>query len=201
MHAVDVSNYTSTLTSSALARWKTQHDIGLVIVQAVDPPVGYPTGRTRQQIEACAVAGIETDVYVYLFVRENVEADMRSKLALLNGLEHMVGRVWVDIEDTSAATVAARVSAIRKALAVTDGWSAAHNKPRTGIYGARWYWTAYLTNTTEFSDRDLWAAQYDGIEDTTVFNPFGGWTRCVLKQYAGTSALAGVTGVDLNVVA
>jgi hypothetical protein len=42
----------------------------------------------------------------------------------------------------------------------------------------RWFWadSAYMNDSTAFSDRDLWAAQYDGIADATVFTPFGGWT-------------------------
>jgi Glycosyl hydrolases family 25 len=199
-HAVDVSNYTSPLSPAALNQWRDVHDIGLVIVQAINPPPGYPAGQTQQQIEACAQAGIITDAYVFLWTHSNVDADMRAKLATLGGLELHVRKLWLDVEDTAGAAVEQRLTSIRQALAVCDGWCKTYGKPRTGIYTGRWWWQGYLGNTTEFGDRDLWASQYDGIDDATVFSPFGGWTACRIKQHAGTSTLAGVGNVDLNVL-
>lgn len=180
--------------------WQLQHDVGRVIVQAVDPPPGYPPGVTRQQIEACAAVAMPTDVYLYLWTNSNVHADMLAKLALLNGLEQYVGRLWLDVEDTAAASVLTRMTSIRAALAVLDDWSATHQKFRPGIYTGGWWWRDYLANTPLFKDRSLWASQYDGIEDPAVFNAFGGWTSCAIKQYRGTSSLAGVSGVDLNIL-
>lgn len=180
--------------------WQLQYDVGRVIVQAVDPPPGYPPGVTRQQIEVCAAVGMRTDVYVYLWTNSDVRADMLAKLALLNGLEQYVGRLWLDVEDTAAATVDQRIQSVRRALDVLDAWSRVHGKPLTAIYAARWHWSAYMGNTVEFGERELWTAQYDNIEDPDVFNPFGGWDSCALKQYRGTSNLAGVSGVDLNIM-
>jgi hypothetical protein len=199
-HAVDVSNYTSPLSESALIQWRDSHDIGLVIVQAINPPAGYPAGQTRQQIEMCVQAGIVTDAYVFLWTNSNVDADMRAKLATLNGLERQVRKLWLDVEDTAGASVDQRLTSIRQALAICDEWSRAHGKPRPGIYTGRWWWRGYLGNTTEFGDRDLWTSQYDGVDDVTVFSPYGGWTSCRIKQHAGTSTLAGVGNVDLNVL-
>lgn len=201
MHGVDISNYTDPLSAGALASWQLLHDVGLVIVQAVDPPPGYPPGETREQLAACAAAGLATDAYLYLWTNSNVEADMRAKLALLSGLEQHIGRLWLDAEDTSAASPAARISAIRQAFAVLDGWSSAHGKPTPGLYTGRWWWMAYVNNTPEFANRALWTSQYDTIDDASVFMPYGGWERCAVKQYSGTSQLAGINGVDLNVLA
>ncbi len=181
--------------------WETMHDIGRVIVQAVDPPRGFPPTQTRQQIETCATAGMPTDAYLYLWTRGDQRADMLSKLHLLDGLEQHVDRLWLDVEDTAAATILARLTSIRVALAVLDAWSTHHGKPRPGIYAARWHWTAYLGNTPLYGDRLLWAADYDDVDDPSVFQPFGGWDKCQIKQYKGTSALAGVSGVDLDVMA
>lgn len=200
-HAVDVSNYSGPLTPAALAAWRDQHDVGLVIVQAVSPPPSYPPSQTRAQLEACAAAGIATDVYVYLWTTSNVEADIGAELALLDGLEHLVGRVWLDCEDVTTAAPSMRLDAVRRGLAVTDAWCAAHGVPRTGIYSGRWWWEAYLGDPHEFTDRLLWVSQYDLVDDTTEFSEFGGFTSCAIKQYSGSATLAGVTGVDLDVLA
>lgn len=180
--------------------WQLQHDVGRVIVQAVDPPPGYPPTMTRQQIEACAAAGMPTDVYMYLWSRGNQRLDMLAKLGLLVGLEQHVGRLWLDVEDTAGATILARLSAIRLAFTVLDEWSMLNGKPRPGLYTGKWWWTAYLGNPPLYAERLLWASQYDGVEDPDVFNPFGGWKSCAIKQYRGSSTLAGVGGVDMNIM-
>lgn len=200
LHAVDVSNFTGALSEHTLMTWRLQHDIGRVIVQAVAPPPGYPPTVTRQQIEACAAAGMPVDVYLYLWTRGDQRADMLSKLALLNGLEQHVGRLWLDVEDTAGATVLGRLTSIRVALAVLDGWSTIHGKPLPGIYTGRWWWTAYLGDSPLFASRLLWCSDYDGVDDPDVFRPFGGWQSCAIKQFRGTSTLAGVGGVDLNIM-
>jgi GH25 family lysozyme M1 (1,4-beta-N-acetylmuramidase) len=199
-HCVDISNYSGPVSQDTLFAWREMHDVGLVIVQAIEPPPNFPAGQTRQQIQACVAAAIPVDAYLFLWTASNVEQDMRTKLALLNGLEHWVRKIWLDVEDTTPASAAQRVSSIRQALAVLDGWALAHARPLPGIYSARWWWTAYIDDTTEFADRQLWTAQYDGIDNTSVFNRFGGWGSCRIKQYAGTSTLAGQGNVDLNVL-
>ena len=199
-HGVDVSNYTGPLSDETLAAWRDEHDIGLVIVQAIDPPLGYPVTQTRQQVEACWDAEIACDVYLYLWTLSNVEENMREKLALLNGIEHKVRKVWLDCEDTTSATYDQRMSAIRRALAVVDGWCMAHDKPLPGIYTGAWWWVGYVHDTDEFSELPLWDATYDGIDDASVFVPYGGWTECRIKQYVGSSELAGQGEIDLNVL-
>lgn len=194
--ARDLSNYTQPFGLAKLQEWK-DAGVGLCIIQAVSPPPGYPSGRTRVHLQACATAGMPTDAYLYLWTGSDVEADMRAKLALLDGFEDQVGRLWLDCEDTTAASPQARQGTIRWALAVLDEWSSAHGKPIPGIYTGRWWWTAYVDDTTEFADRPLWASQYDGIADASVVDLFGGWQSCAIKQYAGSQP----DGTDLNVLA
>jgi hypothetical protein len=201
MIGVDVSNYTSTLSQGVLAAWKNQHGVGLVIAQSLNPPAGYPPGVTRQQINACAQAGMPVDIYLWLWTNSNVTLDIRAKLAVVDGLEGLIRKVWVDVEDTSQASVAARIGAARAAFAVADEWCLMHGKPTPGLYSARWYWPTYMGNTQEFGDRALWDAQYDGNPDNEAgWQPYGGWSERRIKQYAGTSTLAGQGGVDLNVL-
>lgn len=201
MRAVDVSNYTSMLSQGVLDAWQNQHGVGLVIVQSLNPPLGYPPGVTRQQINACAQAGMPVDIYLWLWTNSDVSADMWNKLAVVDGLEHLIRKVWVDVEDAAPATVVARIEAARAAFAVADAWCQMHEKPPAGLYSARWYWPTYMGNTTEFGDRALWDADYDGDPDNEAgWQPYGGWSERRIKQYAGTSTLAGQGGVDLNVL-
>lgn len=199
MLAADLSNYTSPLTADALAKWKSD-GVDLVIVQAIDPPIGYPAGRTRDQIQACSAAGLDVDAYVWLWFGLDV-ADIRRKLSLLDGLT--IRKLWLDVEDTAAvkyddATCQAKVSA---ALAACDAYATTSATP-TGIYTGRWFWTdqRYMANTTAFADRELWDAAYDGQQTTDGFVSYGGWQSRALHQYAGTSTLEGIGDVDLDVL-
>jgi hypothetical protein len=199
--AVDVSNHQSGLTAAMLATWKAEHDVQLLIVQAVAPSPPWPPTQTRRQIEAAAEAGMATDAYLWAWTHSDVEADMRRKLALLDGLP--VGRLWLDAEDTESASFAARRSAITRAFAVLDEWSAERGLPRPGIYTAWWYVGGYLgyarTSPTPWSDRDLWNAEYDGLADADVFHPFCGWASTAVKQYTASGRLPGYGGdLDLN---
>ncbi len=197
--AVDVSNYTDALTPTALAAWQ-RAGVRLVIVQAVDPPPSFPRSQTRDQVTACAAAGLQVDAYVWLWFDQD---DIASKLALLDGLP--IRRLWLDVEDTAAqrynqADTEARITT---ALRRCDDWQLARGVAMaTGIYTGRWYWTdaRYLANSTTFSNSDLWDASYDGQITLEGFAPYGGWTSRAMHQYAGTSTLGGVGNVDLNVL-
>jgi len=73
-----------------------------------------------------------------------------------------------------------------------------------GIYGAAWHWDPYMGGTTVFAEqgRKIWAADYNDVQDLTTWTHFGGWSgEAALHQYAGTSSVAGVQQIDLNVIA
>jgi Glycosyl hydrolases family 25 len=198
--AIDVSNYTSALTPQAIDGLKGA-GIELVIVQAIDPPRGYPAGKTRDQVQACLDAGLIVDAYVWLWFDLDVD-DIRRKLELLDRLP--IRQIWLDVEDTAAIKYdqAACEAKVAAALEVCDAHPTTIGE-RTGIYSGRWYWTdrRYLSNTATFADRELWDADYDGIAEAAAsFEPYGGWTSRRIKQYRGTSVLAGVSGIDLNVL-
>jgi hypothetical protein len=200
MLACDISNHQGAIPAATFARWKAEADVGLVIVQAVNPPSPWPRGVTRPQIENAAIAGLATDAYLWVWTHSNVETDMRNKLALLDGLP--VGRLWLDAEDTESASFAARRDAISRAFAVLDEWSMARGLPRPGIYTAWWYVGGYLgygrQERTPWTDRDLWNAEYDGLPDSGVFHPYCGWAEQAIKQYSASGRLPGYGG-DLDV--
>lgn len=198
--AVDLSNYSDPLTPAAVQALK-DAGVELAICQAVDPPAPFPPTKTRAQIQACLEGGLQVDVYVWLWF-DLTEQDIRNKMLLVADLP--IRQVWLDVEDTAAikydqATCEAKVAA---ALAVCDGYPGSSGDP-TGVYSGRWFWAdrRYLGNTTAFSDRELWDANYDDVADASVgFVPYGGWTAPRIKQYRGTTSLAGIGGLDLNVL-
>jgi hypothetical protein len=194
--AKDLSNYTVALTPELLEGWKAQ-GFTHAIIQAVDPPPGYPAGRTREQIQQCLDAGLTVDAYVWLWFALGV-ADIQRKLSLLDGLP--IRQIWLDVEDQAAAdydqaTVEAK---IRDALNVCDSHPST-GRARAGVYSGRWWWAdpRYGGNTTAFSDRLLWDSDYDGVADTEYgWSPYGGWQSRAIKQFEGTQP----DGTDLNVL-
>lgn len=172
----------------ALNAWK-QLGIGLVIVQAINPPAPYPPTQTRQQLGACRDAGIPTDLYVYLFPGDSPSAIV-SRAALADGFQ--IRRVWLDCEEPGISA-----QQIGSALAVLDAYPSQTRE--AGVYTAQWFWPAYV-GTDAFRARPLWTAQYDGVPDPNRVKLYGGWQAAAIKQYVGTSTLAGVGNVDLDIL-
>lgn len=195
-----MSNFTDRLTPTGLQALK-DAGVGHVIVQAVDPPPGYPAGRTREQVQACLDAGLTVDAYVWLWFDLDA-ADVRRKLHLLDGLD--IRQLWLDVEDTAALkydqpTTETKVTA---ALQACDAF-ASTSGARTGVYSGRWFWTdrRYMANTSSFADRDLWDANYDDVADAAIgYAPYGGWQQVAIKQFRGTTAVGGIGGLDVNVL-
>lgn len=198
--ACDISNYTSDLTPAALEQWK-QAGVGLVIVQSIEPPAGYPVGRTRLQVQQCLDAGLSVDVYIWLWFDLPL-GDIAHKLDLIDGLD--IQQLFLDVEDTAAVkySQAECEEKVAAALNLCDLRVTA-NGQRCGVYSGRWYWAdaRYMGNTTLCADRELWDANYDGVVDAALgFVPYGGWTSARIKQYRGSTSLAGISGLDLNVL-
>lgn len=198
--AVDCSNFTDPLTPDAVQALKAA-GVEVVIVQAVDPPPGFPAGVTRNQIQACLDGGLTVDAYVWLWFDLDV-TDTQRKLGLLSGLT--IRQLWLDVEDTAAvkydqATCEAKVTA---ALVECDAFVTTSGE-KTGIYSGRWFWAdrRYMGNSNAFADRELWDANYDQVADAAVgFVPYGGWRDARIKQFRGTTSVGGVGGLDLNVL-
>ena len=93
-----------------------------------------------------------------------------------------------------------RVDELRDAFELCDQFPT-RSGLKTMLYSASWFWGPYMGSTTVFSDRPGWGALYDGRADPGVWTPFAGLRSLAIKQYAGTSTLAGVGNLDLNVLA
>lgn len=190
---VDVSNYTGELSHATLERWKAA-GVGLVIVQAVNPPPGYPPCVDRQQAEAVLTAGLALDAYVYHWTGTDV-AKRNADRFMSYGLP--VRRWWGDHEDVSPGDPWQREREMPDLAAHLDplGWLP------SGYYTGGWWVDGYLPRgTTVLAGRAAWLSQYDDVVDASVVRLTGGAAACAIKQYAGSSVFEGQGGVDLNVL-
>jgi hypothetical protein len=188
--ALDLSNYSSPITASAMSLWQS-NGVKLAIIQCLNPPPGYPAGQTRAQLQACQDAGLPVDIYFFLFAGQS-PTTIQAHLGLANGFR--IRRKWLDIEEPGLS-----VRSISQALVLLDAYPSLNQS--SGIYSARWWAASNPGILDHFSaSRDLWCAQYDNIADASIFNPFSGWSNCRIKQYRGTSTFGGVTSVDINVL-
>lgn len=201
MLCLDCSNYTVEFTPELLQSWKAR-GVGLLILQAF--PSWYVQYEEQQrQMRMCRQESMPFDAYIYdyLGIPDWLDHGLEG-LTQLHEQEGLLPRMlWLDEEDVESAESATqqqRVVDINWSLIRADKWSADHGLQRAGIYTAAWWWVPKTGNSTQFSDRKLWFAQYDGLPDASVFTPFGGWGTGMarVKQYAGSQP----DGTDLNVL-
>lgn len=191
MNALDCSNYTGPLTAEHIAAWK---DLGvrLAIVQAVAPPPGYPPCVDRQQAQAVIDGGLKLGVYVYEWTGTNVARNNASRFA---DYGFPVERWWGDFEDTTPADPVTRESGVSALLEYLDTLG---GKRPAGAYSGPWWTSGYLPAGSQvFAGRAIWVSVYDGIDTLDAPALCGG--TVTIHQYAGTSTVAGVGNVDLNV--
>lgn len=203
---MDISRYTGPISAAWLDAIHSR-GYGLVIVQA--HPAGYGQETSLQQMQTLHAAGFRWQAYVYEYLADPSWTD--GALATLDTARQQFGAVpeklWLDSEDVSNAAL--RMSPSQRVLAMAanfdklDAWGVQNGikDPATGQYTGKWWYDAYLPGLAPFPDRDLWASQYDGIANAAAVTLFAGWTRAAMKQQMGTSTLAGVGEVDLDVTA
>ena len=188
---IDVSNYSGTFSAARLQQYW-DCGIRLVIIQAF--PQGYAQyAIQKQQMESCVEFGMPFECYIYDYLSS--PSWRTDALVGLSTIVWQPPRVWADEEDTTANgvlhSVNSRIAAVNATLVAI-----ANAGYDTGIYTGAWWWKGYLGNTTQFSNYLLWDSHYD-LEPDPDFNfvPYGGWTQCEIKQYAGSQP----DGTDLNV--
>lgn len=193
---VDLSNYSGPLRPEQ-ARALVAEGFAGALVQAVDPPPGYPPDVAAQQIAMLRSEGV-TNVQGYVVWWFGNTPEYLGPL--LDTLEAGgVTMCWLDVEDARPATInqttlEQRIAEVSAAIAYIEA-----RGMRPGIYTAHWYWTAHMGDCSDFASLPLWAAQYDHDPDVDALVLFGGWQRARIKQYRGTTSFAGIPAVDLNV--
>lgn len=159
-----------------------------VIIQAITGTNGI--SWTKQQLQACVRNGLRIQAYVWVFAGDTARS-MDFRLAMLNGFN--IERLWADVEDAGITR-----ADVDRDLKLCDTYL---GQP-AGIYTGKWVFDQHgWSHQSWWSHRDLWASIYDGVADPDVgFIPFHGWTRCVMKQHAGTSSIGSVHQIDLDVL-
>jgi hypothetical protein len=201
MLGIDISKYTSPRSPTAMQRLK---DAGQEMAIIQSHPPGYGPEASLELMRSCNAVELAWDAYIYGYCGFPDWAE--GALGTLDRAQHeglQPLRVWYDIEDvvpaTLAMTVQQRVNAYNRDLTKIDHWCALRGLPRPGVYSGKWYFDQYLPGVWAWADRDLWDSDYDQVADNEHgFRPYGGWTRRAIKQYIGTSTIAGVSGLDQN---
>ena len=183
--ALDISNWGGELADGMVAFWKA------ATVRRVVVGASKKVDIARQQLTAITRGGLEAEVYIYMYWGQDPAVQVGYAREACAGLP--VRRLWVDFEDDTAPKDAPdKVKAwIYRCLDA----AAALGLP-LGIYSAWWWWTVWTDDTHDFRDYPLWVAAYDGKPNLN-FPYFGGWQRCSMKQYAGTSDFCGYSA-DLD---
>ena len=135
--------------------------------------------------------GLATSTYIVVNNRAGAETVRRGRDACGAEWEHL-SSVWIDVE----------VPGVTEAI-LQDALDAAYQPgapPGVGIYTGRWFWNWWQLSVghaiRQFARYPLWTALYDGRADLR-FDPYGGWTECIGKQYAGSTQAYGTT-VDFS---
>lgn len=191
LKALDLSNYSGEINKDHTDCWKAT-GISKVIVGTQSPKIA------QQQLYTLTDAGIAVETYVYL--RFDRDTKKQAQDAVNIGAPFRPGRLWLDCEDEHGAL---DPQALEGRI-----WDAIHGAAGTpcGIYTGRWWWEKYKLSNT-FAGMPLWHAEYaliSGVKPAEVylpnfdeFQPYGGWTRPAMWQYAGSVLECGVN-VDLN---
>ena len=147
MKGIDVSNHNTMAYRSSLEYINSE----FVIVQAINPPPGYPGhdvgGYTSDQIMAGIDDGKYVGVYVWLWNSFSTSAatkdDIDRRLALIPDVPLSM-RLWLDMEDTTQDHGPARQQDVLDALEVMDAYAIDHDLPPTGVYSGDWYIRGYM---------------------------------------------------------
>ena len=89
--------------------------------------------------------------------------------------------LWIDCEDYLSSDPGPNADWLLRAAKEADS-----HKISLGIYSAPWWWNRAdtMNGDEQFHVWPLWVAQGDEQPAPTVFNPFGGWTQCQVKQWS-----------------
>ena len=181
----DMSNYTPNFTVDEATNWRDNLGVTKVYIQAVNPPPGYPTSKTRDQIEVAMQVGLKFGIYFYHWY-ENGNW-LEDSIALIQDYQDEVDDYLQDIEDVLTGL---NWSARERADSIEAGQARiAQLRSKSGKirkYSGKWYTDQYLAGI-DYSGDEWLVSQYDGINDASVITRWDGLGTVIGKQYVGTS--------------
>lgn len=161
-------------------------------VGAIDPACAA-TATTAAEL------GMKVDVYFFPGTSPDVKlAPIEQVRSFVDYVTHnrvAFDTVWVDVEPCTQCwdgsdTTNARTVLEFALLLESFGF-------QVGIYASDWAWTQVCGSEPGFPNYPLWYPHYDNNQTFDDFEPFAGWTKPVLKQYAPTLDMCGAS-VDLD---
>ena len=185
MRAIDVSVYSGEISADQWQKIKADgYELAIV---------GLFHGRTvnrfaGQQLSGAIQAGLEVAGYVLIAPwtgwtgPQQVAAGMAEAQAYKDKLCFVA--VDVEIDGVTEKMILDSLDAVEQL------------RQRPIIYTGWWWWYGHFNDSRTFSHIPLWTADYDD-EANLDTRMYGGWTKAVGKQYAGTTMLHGIN-VDLN---
>lgn len=196
IHALDVSEYGGLIKDS---QWKAAYDAGfrLAIVQAWGggPVPGGKNAYCAEQLAGARKAGMMTAIYLWLPPDTTAQTHLliqAAKDAAGDEYQH-IKFVAMDIEGDEKLHPEAPAARLHNAI------SNVKDKPVV-IYSSAYMWGKVMGKSTALSQYPLWDARYDELPELdTNWVPYGGWIQRAMKQYQGTTSVAGISA-DLNVV-
>lgn len=104
---VDGSNYTDHV-SDAWDSWISNHNVRLLLPQSLNPPAGYPSGRTAEQILWALDRRLLIAPYIWKWFGVD---DIQRRLDVISQFAGQVDHLWLDVEDTTPGVLGAALSA------------------------------------------------------------------------------------------
>lgn len=182
---IDVSNHNGEITPAMVAAWKSrgfEHACVRLSLERRDM-----IDLAKRQIAVFQNGGMSTSGYIWGYFDLGDPAGVAEQTVGEYASTGVV-RYWTDVEDeTHSMSPAANVSWLHVHLDTL-----ASLQVPFGIYTGQWFWRVFMGNSREFRNVALWDANWDGTPDLDRFVPYGGWEKCLAKQYGGT-------GTDLDI--
>eukprot|EP00483_Globobulimina_turgida_P001272 UN01274 len=148
---------------------------------------------------------------VYMFpcssTANSATTQMNTMISDLSSHGAKYNMIWLDIEDNpdSECSWSKNTIAVNCDIILALGTAAEANGKKVGIYSNHNEWGGYVfhgdygacSQPAKEKNWPLWYADYDGAKNFNDFVAFGGWTKPVIKQYAGDAKVCGLD-VDTN---
>lgn len=198
IRAIDVSEWGGPMGE---AQWKAAYGAGfrLAIIQAWGggPTPGGANEYCAQQLKGARGAGMITAIYLVVPPDTTTRTEFlieAAKEAAGSEYQH-IKFVAMDIEDARGRPLHPTKPKER----LGDAISHVKDKPVV-IYSSLSMWSKVMRGALGFEQYALWDARYDELAELdTNWVPYGGWKQRAMKQYKGTTLVAGNISADLNI--
>ena len=176
-----------------------KYDRAIVRAYRSDNVVDSAAPHKLYNARAAGISGLD----IYMFPCPHCSDAVDQVKTMLAGLESynasFFDMLWLDIEDTSQHAYWGPNSQVNRQWmqSLYQAAVGAVGASRVGIYSSHTMWNLIFSETDWAccQSAPLWYAEYDGGISFSDFEPFGGWTSPVGKQFAGSVTLCSA-GVD-----